>query len=95
MFARIRVPRTKSAVYCCCECGRVLDRIDEQFAVMDSSRQELQFDMWLVVWFVGVGEIDRFEVPPDLGFMCDGFWFMVLSQGMETIVLITCCKRRV
>ncbi|WZZ15214.1 hypothetical protein YC2023_108303 [Brassica napus] len=23
--------------------------------------------MWLVVWFVGVGEIDRFEVPPDLG----------------------------
>ena len=62
---------------------------------MDSSRQELQFDMWLVVWFVGVGEIDRFEVPPDLGFMCDGFWVMVLSQGMETIVLITCCKRRV
>ncbi|WZZ15008.1 hypothetical protein YC2023_108097 [Brassica napus] len=25
--------------------------------------------MWLVVWFVGVGEIDRFQVPPDLGFM--------------------------
>ena len=62
---------------------------------MDSSHQELQFDMLFVVWFVGVGENDRFEVPPDLGFMCDGFWFMVLSQGMETIVLITCCKRRV
>ena len=40
---------------------------------MDSPRQELQFDMWLVVWFVGVGDIDRFEVLPDLGFMCDGF----------------------
>ena len=50
---------------------------------MDSPRQELQFDMWLVVWFVGVGEIDRFEVPPGLGFMCDGFQVMVLSQGFR------------
>ena len=51
--------------------------------------------MWLVFWFLGVGEIDRFEVPPDLGFMCDGFQVRVLSQGLETIVLITCCVQGV
>ncbi|KAF3514990.1 hypothetical protein F2Q69_00007811 [Brassica cretica] len=37
-------------MYCFCDCGRVIDRIDERFALMDSPRQELQYDMRLVVW---------------------------------------------
>lgn len=59
---RIRVLNQVDGAPCNRPWERVRDRIEMKSTALDSSRRDLEFDRWLVVWVLTVGEIRWFEV---------------------------------
>ena len=64
---RIRVPKQIGA-HCICAWGRVGGQIDKRFALTDSSRPGLRFDILIVFWVLTVWENGLFEVPRQIPF---------------------------